>query len=360
MADEPVAQQSCSDAAFEIATPSGSAVVDLDRPRAAPKALLVLTHGASGGVDTADLLAIRDAAVRAGHRRRPGPPAVPGRRAAPPAPGQDAAWLAASPASAPARARRATPRRRRTVQRRAGRRAAPRPRPAPRAVVALAFPVHPPGKPETSRLDELDAPACPSWSSRATATRSACPRRAAAGRSSSCRGADTRCAAIPTPSRAHVLTFVTRVRSEVQRDVTDRSARPATSCSTTAPTTRRASRLPRGRVPSSSTSRSTGSTACSRPSNRTRRRCGSSSRTAPTRPTPSRELSDALGPVRRLAARRGRGARHARARPARQPGRAVGDDARRDEARRGDDPGDDAARRRPTCATASTAATSAR
>jgi hypothetical protein len=29
------------------------------------------------------------------------------------------------------------------------------------AVVALAFPVHPPGKPETSRLDELDGAGVP-------------------------------------------------------------------------------------------------------------------------------------------------------------------------------------------------------
>ena len=57
----------------------------------------------------------------------------------------------------------------------------------------------------------------------------------------------------------------------------------------------------------------------------------------------------ALQPGRQLAARAGRRARRPHDPDARQPGRAVGDDARGDEARRGDHPGDDAARAAPTC-----------
>jgi hypothetical protein len=144
---------------FEVATPSGSAVVEFDRPRAPAKALLVLTHGASGGVETVDLRAIRDAAVRAGivvarvlqpHRSAP-----------PGAPKQDDAWLAAV---AGIRKRRGCADVPLVVGGRSnGARLACRTAVAvgAQAVVALAFPVHPPGKPETSRLGELDAAQVP-------------------------------------------------------------------------------------------------------------------------------------------------------------------------------------------------------
>src|ERR1700742_3160513 len=81
----------------ELATPSGAAWADIDRPRTRADALLVLTHGAGGGVETVDLLAIRNAA-------RPAaitvalltqPYRVLGRRA-PSAPAkQDLDWLSA-------------------------------------------------------------------------------------------------------------------------------------------------------------------------------------------------------------------------------------------------------------------------
>src|SRR5438067_297651 len=45
----------------EIATPTGTAWADVDRPRR-PAGLLLLGHGATGGVDTPDLRAVRDAA----------------------------------------------------------------------------------------------------------------------------------------------------------------------------------------------------------------------------------------------------------------------------------------------------------
>ena len=49
-------------------------------------------------------------------------------------------------------------------------------------VLCLAFPVHPPGRPEKDRLAELAAPACRCWSCRGSATRSAARSRPRAGR----------------------------------------------------------------------------------------------------------------------------------------------------------------------------------
>jgi predicted alpha/beta-hydrolase family hydrolase len=137
-------------------------VVDLDRPRN-PIALLVLTHGAGGGVGSRDVLAVRDAAVaaRIAVALVTQPFRVAGRRT-PPAPGpQDAAWLAVL----------TTLRKRRGLGtlplflggRSNGARVACRTADelGARGVVALAFPLHPPGRPEKSRLDELDAPSAP-------------------------------------------------------------------------------------------------------------------------------------------------------------------------------------------------------
>jgi hypothetical protein len=144
---------------FELVTPSGPAVVDMDRPRGQAKALLVLTHGASGGVDTADLRVVRDAAVRAGivvaRVQQPFRGAPPG------PPRQDDAWLAAV---AGIRKRRGCGTIPHVVGGRSnGARLACRTAVASGAVavVALAFPVHPPGKPENSRLDELDGAGVP-------------------------------------------------------------------------------------------------------------------------------------------------------------------------------------------------------
>jgi predicted alpha/beta-hydrolase family hydrolase len=136
--------------------------VDLDRPRTA-SALLVLTHGAGGGVETRDVMGVRSAALRAGIAVAlvTQPFRVAGRRT-PPAPDpQDAAWLGVLGAL----------RRRRGVAalalfvggRSNGARVACRTADRLNAlgVVALAYPLHPPGKPEKSRLDELEAPSCP-------------------------------------------------------------------------------------------------------------------------------------------------------------------------------------------------------
>jgi uncharacterized protein len=147
---------------LQIDTPTGPATADVDRPAHAP-ALAVLTHGAFGGVGSADLIAVRDSLVADGVAAVlvTQPYRVAGRRTPPAAAVQDAAWLAVLAAL----------RRRRglvTVPlvvggRSNGARVACRTAGAAGAVgvVALAFPVHPPGKPEQSRLEELAAPTVP-------------------------------------------------------------------------------------------------------------------------------------------------------------------------------------------------------
>jgi predicted alpha/beta-hydrolase family hydrolase len=146
----------------EVETPSGTAWVDVDRPRGA-RALLVLGHGAGGGVDAPDLRAVRDAAVAAGIvvARVTQPYRVAGRRAPAPAPRLDEAWLATLTQLRRQRGFRVLPLI--VGGRSSGARVACRTATASGAVgvVALAFPVHPPGKPENSRLDELDAPRVP-------------------------------------------------------------------------------------------------------------------------------------------------------------------------------------------------------
>ena len=116
-----------------------------DRPRSGdPAFLLVLTHGSGGGPESADLLAVRDAGLPLGAagvlvtqpyrvkgHRAPGPPAR-----------QDAAWAEIVDALRPA-AGPGVP----LVQ---GGRSN-----GARAVLALAFPLHPPGHPEKSRAGEL-------------------------------------------------------------------------------------------------------------------------------------------------------------------------------------------------------------
>jgi predicted alpha/beta-hydrolase family hydrolase len=147
----------------EIATPSGPAWADLDRPRGAAIALLVLGHGAGGGVETPDLVRVRATALAAGIAvaRVTQPYRVAGRRAPAPAPRLDEAWLAVVAHVQRQRALRSLPLV--TGGRSSGARVACRTATAVDAVgvVALAFPVHPPGRPEKSRLDELAMPQVP-------------------------------------------------------------------------------------------------------------------------------------------------------------------------------------------------------
>jgi uncharacterized protein len=144
----------------EIMTGGGPARVELDEPDS-PAFLLVLTHGAGGGVDGPDLDAARQAgrSLGAAVARVLQPYRVRG-ASAPGSPArQDEAWLevvAALRARFPS-----IP----LVQggRSNGARVACRTaRPAgAQAVVALAFPLHPPGRPERSRAAELRAAATP-------------------------------------------------------------------------------------------------------------------------------------------------------------------------------------------------------
>jgi uncharacterized protein len=117
--------------------------------------LLVLTHGAGGGVGTPDLLAARGAAAQLGGTVAlvTQPYRVRGARAPGSAARQDAAWLEVISVL---RARYAgLP----LIQggRSNGARVACRTARAAgaRAVLALAFPLHPPGRPERSRAAEL-------------------------------------------------------------------------------------------------------------------------------------------------------------------------------------------------------------
>ncbi|MER7458553.1 alpha/beta family hydrolase [Micromonospora sp. NPDC126480] len=139
----------------EIPTPRGPARVDVDLPAGSPVGLLVLGHGAGGGVDAPDLVAVRDAAVAAGLvvARVTQPYRVAGRRAPAPAGQLDEAWTAVVSAL-----RERWPGVPLVVGgRSSGARVACRTAPAVGAValVALAFPLHPPGRPERSRADEL-------------------------------------------------------------------------------------------------------------------------------------------------------------------------------------------------------------
>jgi predicted alpha/beta-hydrolase family hydrolase len=147
-----------------VATPRGDAWVELDRPagRAAPTGLLVLGHGASGGVGAVDLVAVRDAAVEAGIAvaRVTQPYRVAGRTAPAPAAQLDEAWLAVIAAIRGGAV--VSGRWPKTVPvvtggRSSGARVACRTAVAAKAagVLCLAFPLHPPGKPESSRAGEL-------------------------------------------------------------------------------------------------------------------------------------------------------------------------------------------------------------
>jgi predicted alpha/beta-hydrolase family hydrolase len=138
---------------LEIETPFGSARIDVDRPSQPAGGMLVLGHGAGGGVDARDLLAARGAALDAGLAvaRVTQPYRVAGRRAPAPAAQLDTAWLAALKAldtDGPLI----------VGGRSSGARVACRTVAAAGAVgvITLAFPVHLPGRPDRSRLPELD------------------------------------------------------------------------------------------------------------------------------------------------------------------------------------------------------------
>jgi predicted alpha/beta-hydrolase family hydrolase len=140
----------------ELVTGAGPAVAELAGPRSAAF-LMVLTHGAGGMPGTADVLAAREAGLELGGcvALVTQPYRVRGARAPGSAEKQDAAW--AEIVAALRARRRKVP----LIQggRSNGARVACRTaaETGARGVLALAFPLHPPGHPERSRAMELRA-----------------------------------------------------------------------------------------------------------------------------------------------------------------------------------------------------------
>jgi predicted alpha/beta-hydrolase family hydrolase len=134
----------------EVETRVGTARAHLS---GAGDGLLVLGHGAGGGVDALDLRAARDAAHEAGMRVAlvEQPWRVKGKKVAEAPARLDQAWvdvlaeLTGTPLVVGGRSAGA-----RVACRTAGEVGAD-------AVLCLAFPLHPPGRPERSRLEELTA-----------------------------------------------------------------------------------------------------------------------------------------------------------------------------------------------------------
>jgi predicted alpha/beta-hydrolase family hydrolase len=145
----------------EIETPSGPARVSVMAARTkGPRGLVVLGHGAGGGIDAPDLVAVTAALSQAGWTvgRVEQPYRVKGRRAPEAAPRLDAAWVAVVKAL---RSRR--PGVLVVGGRSSGARVACRTSSVlgSAAVIALSFPLHPPGQPEKSRAPELAAVTVP-------------------------------------------------------------------------------------------------------------------------------------------------------------------------------------------------------
>lgn len=143
---------------MDLDTPHGPARAALHEAKR-PRAALVLGHGAGGSIDSADLQAATGAALarEVTVALVEQPYLVAGRRSAAPAPQLDAAWKAVVdqlplddlPLIAGGRSAGARVACRTAAETNAS------------AVLCLAFPVHPPGKPEKSRLSELDAVTVP-------------------------------------------------------------------------------------------------------------------------------------------------------------------------------------------------------
>ena len=142
---------------MEIETPHGPARAHLHGVDAA-RAALVLGHGAGGGVGAPDLVTATAAAREVGVSvvLVEQPYHVAGRRSQAPARQLDAAWLAVVERL---RAGELAGLPLLTGGRSAGARVACRTAAETGAigVLCLAFPVHPPGRPEKTRLPELDA-----------------------------------------------------------------------------------------------------------------------------------------------------------------------------------------------------------
>ncbi|MHA6627821.1 alpha/beta hydrolase family protein [Pseudonocardia sichuanensis] len=149
-------------AAFaSIPTPHGPARISRRDADGEARGLLLLGHGAGGGVSAPDLVATAGVAVALGAHVLlvEQPYRVAGRRAPAPAGQLDTAWLAVVE-----HVRTELPDLPLVVGgRSSGARVACRTATAAGAagVLCLAFPVHPPGKPEKDRLPELAQPTVP-------------------------------------------------------------------------------------------------------------------------------------------------------------------------------------------------------
>jgi uncharacterized protein len=134
-----------------IETPVGPARVTWVEPATAPLATLLLGHGAGGGIQARDLQAVAVAGAAAGIRVGlvEQPYRVAGKRAPAPAPTLDTAFRAVAAAVDAERLL--------VGGRSSGARVACRnaDEVAALGVLCLAFPLHPPGRPERSRLEEL-------------------------------------------------------------------------------------------------------------------------------------------------------------------------------------------------------------
>jgi len=154
--------ETSADETTTVETPRGPARVMLHRPDGRAHSLLVLGHGAAGDVTAPDLRAVTAAAVVAGVAVAlvTQPYRVAGRRTPPNAPALDEAWVAVVTAIRAGAAGPVAPRRLPLILggRSSGARVACRTATALGAVgvVALAFPLHPPGRPGVSRAGEFD------------------------------------------------------------------------------------------------------------------------------------------------------------------------------------------------------------
>lgn len=149
---------------LEVPTPQGPGRWLLSPSTTDPaRALLVVGHGAGGGLDGVDLVALATLLPEAGMSvaRFEQPWHVAGRRVAGRPATLDEAWLAGLEGLVAQPQLAALPLV--VAGHSAGARVACRTaeQVGARAVVCLSFPLHPPGKPEATRLGELVAPAVP-------------------------------------------------------------------------------------------------------------------------------------------------------------------------------------------------------
>jgi predicted alpha/beta-hydrolase family hydrolase len=141
---------------FSVDTPAGPARAEINPAGRKPGKVLALGHGAGGGIEARDLVALAVALPARGITviRVEQPWRVAGRKVAAPPRQLDVAWVAVLEGL---RAAKQLPAPLVVGGRSAGARVACRTARELGAVgcLALAFPLHPPGRPESSRLPEL-------------------------------------------------------------------------------------------------------------------------------------------------------------------------------------------------------------